>query len=79
MGHSSFAQPFILILLGAFMAGLEMAFYGVHVWYVQRKFLPCEIRAPLWRQAVLLLFSGFFGFFTLVVIANRLFGITRGT
>jgi hypothetical protein len=70
------AQPFILILLGAFMAGLEMAIYGVHVWYVNHKFLPREVRAPLWRQAVLWLFSAFFGFFTLVVILNRVFGIT---
>jgi hypothetical protein len=72
------AQPFILILLGAFMAGLEMTIYGVHVWYVNRKFLPREIQAPLWRQAVLFLFSGFFGFFTLVVILNRVFGVTIG-
>jgi hypothetical protein len=78
MGHSSFAQPFILILLGAFMAGLEMAFYGVHVWYVQRKFLPRELQPPAWRQAALLLFSAFFGFFTLVVILNRVFGIKIG-
>ena len=62
----------------AFMAGLEMTIYGVHVWYVNRKFLPREIQAPLWRQAVLWLFSGFFGVFTLVVILNRVFGINIG-
>jgi hypothetical protein len=72
------AQPFILILLGAFMAGLEMAIYGIHVWYVNHTFLPRQVQAPLWRQAVLWLFSAFFGFFTLVVILNRLFGITIG-
>jgi hypothetical protein len=53
-----------------------MAFYGFHVWYVNRKFLPREIQAPLWRQATLWLFSAFFGFFTIVVILNRVFGIT---
>ncbi len=72
------AQPFILILLGAFMAGLEMAIYGIHVWYVNRKFLPREIQAPMWRQAVLWLFSLFFGFFTVVVILNRVFGVKIG-
>jgi hypothetical protein len=72
------AQPFILILLGAFMAGLEMAFYGIHLFYVQRKFLPREIQPPLWRQAALLLFSAFFGFLTVVVILNRVFGIKLG-
>jgi hypothetical protein len=60
------------------MAGLEMAIYGVHVWYVNHKFLPRELQAPVWRQVVLWLFSAFFGFFTIVVILNRLFGITIG-
>jgi len=72
------AQPFILILLGAFMAGLEMAIYGIHVWYVNRKFLPREIQAPMWRQAALWIFSGFFGFFTIVVILQRVFNIKIG-
>jgi hypothetical protein len=72
------AQPFILIIFGAFMAGLLMSIYGVHVWHVKRKLLPKEIQAPAWRQAALLLFSAFFGFFTLVVILNRVFGITIG-
>jgi hypothetical protein len=72
------AQPFILIILGAFMAGLLMSIYGIHVWYVNRTFLPKEIQAPAWRQVTLFLFSGFFGFFTLVVILNRVFGINFG-
>jgi hypothetical protein len=72
------AQPFILIILGAFMAGLEMAIYGVHLFIVNRRFLPKEIQAPMWKQAMLLLFSLFFGFFTLVVILNRVFGLKIG-
>jgi hypothetical protein len=72
------AQPFILILLSAFVAGLMMSIYGVQVWYVNRKFLPREVQAPLWRQAVLLLFSAFFGFFTIVVILQQVFGIKIG-
>jgi uncharacterized protein YhhL (DUF1145 family) len=72
------AQPFILILLGAFVAGLMMSIYGVQVWYVNRKFLPKELQAPRWRQAALLLFSAFFGFFTIVVILQRVFGIKLG-
>ena len=69
------AQPFILILLGAFTAGLMMAIYGVQVWYVNRKFLPPEVQAPVWRQACLLLFSAFFAFFTIVVILQRVFNV----
>lgn len=69
------AQPFILILLGAFTAGLMMTIYSAHVWYVNRTFLPREIQAPMWRQAMLLVMSAFFGFFTLVVILQRVFGV----
>jgi hypothetical protein len=54
----------VLILLGAFVAGVMMSLYGVQVYYVNRKFVPPEIHAPRWRQAGLLLFSAFFGFFT---------------
>jgi hypothetical protein len=72
------AQPFILILLGAFVAGLIMTIFGIHVWYVNRRFLPAEVQAPAWRQAALLGFSAFFGFFTLVTILNRVFGIKIG-
>jgi hypothetical protein len=72
------AQPFILILLGAFTAGLMMTIYGVHVWYVNHKFLPREVQAPAWRQAALWVFSLYFGFFTLVTILNRVFGIKIG-
>jgi len=60
------------------MAGLLMSIYGIHVWYVNRTFLPKEIQAPAWRQVTLFLFSGFFAFFTLVVILNRVFGIKIG-
>lgn len=72
------AQPFILILLGAFMAGLIMAIMGVHVWYVNRKFLPRELQAPMWRQVALWLFTAFFGFFTIVTILSRVFGMKIG-
>ncbi|HYU18016.1 MAG TPA: Nramp family divalent metal transporter [Chloroflexota bacterium] len=69
------AQPFILILLGAFTAGLMMSIYGIHVSIVNRKFLPPEVQAPLWRDLTLWVFSGFFGFFTTVTILDRVLGI----
>lgn len=72
------AQPFILIILGAFMAGLMMTIYGIHVWYVNKTLLPKELQPPMWRQLTLWLFSAFFGFFTLVVILNRVFGVKIG-
>jgi hypothetical protein len=69
------AQPFILILLGAFMAGLMMTIYGIHTSIVNRKFLPPEIQAPLWRDITLWVFSGFFGFFTVITIVDRVLGV----
>lgn len=70
------AQPLVLILIGAFAAGAIMTVASVHVWYVNRKFLPKEFQAPLWRQVMLFVMCGFYGFFTLATILNRVFGIT---
>ncbi len=72
------AQPLILILIGAFVAAMMMTLYSAHVWYVNRKFLPRELQAPAWRQAALLVMTAFFGFFTLVTILSRVFGIRIG-
>ena len=69
------AQPFILILLGAFMAGFEMVLYGVHTSYVLRRYLPPELQPPMWRDIVLWLFSGFFAFFTVITIMDRVLNI----
>jgi hypothetical protein len=69
------AQPFILILLGAFAAGFIMTVASIHVWYINRKFLPKEYQAPAWRQALLWAMALFYGFFTVVVILDRVFGV----
>jgi Mn2+/Fe2+ NRAMP family transporter len=56
-------QPLVLILLGANMAGLNFVVLGLHTLYVNRKFLPRELRPALWREAVVLLAVLFFAFF----------------
>ena len=50
------AQPFTLIVIGAFIAAFNFVVLGTHVLYVQHRFLPKEIRMPAWRQAALCLF-----------------------
>lgn len=55
--------PIILLQLGANMAGVVFMISGLHVLYVNRTFLPPELRPPLWRQAALLLMTVFYGFF----------------
>ena len=56
-------QPLVLILLGANMAGLNFVVLGLHTLYVNRRFLPKELRPPLWREVVVVLAVIFFAFF----------------
>jgi hypothetical protein len=48
-----FAGPFTLFKMVANIAGGVLAFSGVQILIVNRKFLPPELRPPLWRQALL--------------------------
>jgi hypothetical protein len=50
------AQPGALILLGACIACFNFAIMGTHVLVVQRKFLPKELRMPLWREIAISIF-----------------------
>ena len=56
-------KPLFLVLLGANMAGLNFVFLGLHTLYINRKFLPVELRPPLWREVVVLLAVIFYAFF----------------
>jgi len=66
------AQPFVLILLGANAAGLAFLFLIAHTLYVNRKFLPKELRPPLWREVVMVLFWIFSAFFVYQVAFYQL-------
>jgi hypothetical protein len=65
-------KPFVLILIGANMAGLILTLAGAHILVVQYRFLPKEVRAPLWRQAIIALSVLFFGFFVLMNILKQI-------
>lgn len=69
------AQPFILILLGAFISGFNFFVMCIHLLVVNRTLLPKEIRAPLWRELVLGFMALMFGFFTVVGILDKVFNI----
>jgi hypothetical protein len=56
-------KPLFFILLSANMAGLNFVILGLHTLYINRKFLPADLRAPLWREVVVLLAVVFFAFF----------------
>jgi hypothetical protein len=69
-------RPLFLIKLGANMAGLNFVFLGLHTLYVNRKFLPAEIRAPLWKEIIVFLGVTFFAFFSikaLPIVLSELF------
>ncbi|MGE5619418.1 MAG: Nramp family divalent metal transporter [Sphingomonadaceae bacterium] len=68
--------PFMLVVLGANMAGVMFVFMGIHTVIVNRKFLPREIQAPLWREVLVIISSFFFLFFVVVILLNRFFGMT---
>jgi Mn2+/Fe2+ NRAMP family transporter len=55
-------KPLLLILLSANMAGLNMAIISLHTLYVNRRFLPVELRPPLWREFVVVMGAIFYGF-----------------
>lgn len=55
-------KPLLLIIIGANIAGLNTAIISLHTLYVNRKFLPAQLRPPIWREIVLVLGAIFYGF-----------------
>jgi len=56
-------QPIILLQMAANIAGLVMVISALHILYVNVKFLPAEIRPPMWRRAALVGMAVFYGMF----------------
>jgi uncharacterized protein YhhL (DUF1145 family) len=65
-----FASPFQLFKVLANMAGVVLLVAGVQILIVNRRFLPAPLRPPLWREAGLLICSGFYAFFTWFVVRD---------
>lgn len=72
------AKPFVLIIIGANMAGFIFVFSGVHILVTQHRFLPKEVRAPMWRQVIIVLSCIFFAFFVLMNIVKLIGGWIGG-
>jgi len=62
------ASPMTLFKLLANVAGLVLAIAGVQIFWVNRRFLPRALRAPLWREGLLLACAAFYAFFSFFVI-----------
>jgi hypothetical protein len=69
------AQPLILIMIGANMAGLNFVFLGIHTLVVNRRFLPKELQPSLLRQLALVLTVLFFAFFVTMLVLVQFFGV----
>jgi hypothetical protein len=66
------ASPFQLFKVLANMAGLVLAIAGVQIFLVNRRFLPRALRPAGWREALLLLCSAFYAFFSFFVARDFL-------
>ena len=63
------AQPIMLLLLAGNIAGMVFTIASLHLLYLNTRLLPAELRPPLWRRAVLVMMSLFYGFFTVLSIS----------
>ncbi|WP_338823102.1 hypothetical protein MHOCP_13520 [Moorella humiferrea] len=67
--------PLKLVALSGNIANFTLALSALTTIYLNRKFLPKEFRAPLWREIMLVLNALFFGTFFLLFTFNQLFGL----
>lgn len=57
------AQPIIILQLSANIAGVILVISAIHILYINTKFLPKELRPPMWRRIALAFTSIFYAFF----------------
>ena len=57
------AQPIVLLLIAANVAGAVFVIASLHLLYVNTRLLPEHVRPPLWRRASLVTMALFYGFF----------------
>ncbi len=65
------APPMMLLMIGANMAGFIFVVAGIHLIVVNNKFLPKQLRPPMWRNVVLVLMVLFYGFFVYALIGKQ--------
>ena len=62
------AQPIMLLMLAANIAGMVFTIASIHLLYLNTRLLPEELRPPMWRRVMLVGMSLFYGFFTVLSI-----------
>lgn len=65
------AQPMVLLMIGANMAGFIFVVSSIHQLVVNNTMLPKEVRPPLWRNIGLICVAVFYGFFVLALVGKQ--------
>ncbi|HVL69849.1 MAG TPA: Nramp family divalent metal transporter, partial [Vicinamibacterales bacterium] len=68
------ARPLTLIIIGANAAAVIFVVESLHTLVVNRRFLPRALRAPLWREACLVLCAAFYGSFVVFAVVTAVAG-----
>jgi hypothetical protein len=63
------AQPIVLLLIAANVAGVVFVIASLHLLYVNTRLLPEHVRPPLWRRAALVGMAIFYGFFVTMSVS----------
>lgn len=66
------ATPIGLLKLSANVASAVFVVASLHLLYVNTTLLPVEVRPARWRRAVLVMMSGFYGFFVVLSVRAML-------
>ncbi len=64
------AQPFVLLKLGANVAGFIFVVAAPHLLYVNTRLLPVELRPPMWRRIALVAMAMFYAVFVGLSLAS---------
>ena len=64
-------KPFFMILVSATIGGYLLVITALHTLYVNWKFLPPEIQAPLWKQIGLVLCAGYYSIFGTITVYQK--------
>jgi hypothetical protein len=65
------AAPMALLLINANVSGFVFVLSSFQIIYMNRKFLPPQVRAPLWRDFVLIGMALFYGFFVIALVGKQ--------
>ena len=64
------AQPFVLLMVSANVAGVVFVIASLHLLYVNTRLLPAHVRPPRWRRAALIVMALFYAFFVSLSLAS---------